>query len=92
MVATRRLPRNHAHPHLSLSEYASFPGLWTVVSNRASVRVLHLRNQFIHKFSMRDGIKIYGVYLLYCTNIKINLLEITNKMQPCIRIYYSTVH
>ena len=42
VVATRLLPRNHAHAHLSLSEYGSFPGLWTVVSNRASVRVFHL--------------------------------------------------
>jgi hypothetical protein len=75
VVATRLLPRNYAHAHLSFSEYGSFPGLWTVTSNRASVRVLHLRNQFIHKFSMRDGIKIYGVYLLYCRNITVNINE-----------------
>ena len=25
-------------------------------------------------------------------NLKLDSVEITNKMQPCIRIYYSTVH
>jgi len=71
VVAPRILPRNHAHAHLSLPEHGSFPGLWTVVSNRASVRVFHLRNQFIYKVRMRDWTKIYGVYLLYCTKIRI---------------------
>jgi hypothetical protein len=48
VVATRLLPRNLAHARLSLSKYGSFPGLWIVVRNSASVRVFHLRNQFIH--------------------------------------------
>jgi hypothetical protein len=25
-------------------------------------------------------------------NLKLDSVEITNKMQPCIRIYYSTIH
>jgi hypothetical protein len=73
VVATHLLPRNHAHTHLSLPKYGAFPGLWTVVSNRASVRVFHLRNQFIHKVRMRDWTKKYGVYLLYYTKIRINI-------------------
>jgi len=73
VVATHLLPRNHAHAYLSLSEYGSFPGLWTVVSNRVSVRLFHPRNQFIYKVRMSDWTKIYGVYLLYCTKIRINI-------------------
>jgi hypothetical protein len=37
------------------------------------VRAFHLRNQFIRKVRMRDWTKIYGVYLLYCTKVKINI-------------------
>jgi hypothetical protein len=75
VITTRLLPRNHARAHLSLSEYGSFPCMWTAVSSHASVRVFHLRNQFIHKIGMRDGTKMYRVYLLYCAKVRMNIYK-----------------